>query len=82
MALFEQRIYSEFMNSTGGRGVRLWDVMRRSKFPFAVEIAQPVRGLRKRAMYDFHARSGIVAHPVYKIYEKNGRRSVRWRFAS
>jgi hypothetical protein len=33
-------------------------------------------------MYDFHARLGIVAHPVYKIYEKNGRRSVRWRFAS
>ena len=56
--------------------------MRRLNFPYVVEIAEPVRGLRKRAMYDFHARLGIVAHPVYKIYEKNGRRSVRWRFAS
>ena len=51
--------------------------MRRLNFPYVVEIAEPVRGLRKRAMYDFHARLGIVAHPVYKIYEKNGRRSVR-----
>jgi hypothetical protein len=56
--------------------------MRRSNFPYVVEIAEPVRGLRKRAMYDFHARLGIVAHPVYKIDDKNGRQSVRWRFAS
>jgi hypothetical protein len=56
--------------------------MRRLNFPYVVEIAEPVRGLRKRAMYDFHARLGIVAHPVYKIYEKNGHRCVLWRFAS
>jgi hypothetical protein len=56
--------------------------MRRLNFPFVVEIAEPVRGVRKQAMYDFHVRLGIVAHPVYKIYEKNGCRSVRWRFAS
>jgi hypothetical protein len=56
--------------------------MRRSDFPYVVEIAVPVRGVRKVAMHDFHARLGIVAHPVYKIYEKNGRRCVLWRFAS
>jgi hypothetical protein len=40
----------------------LCSLMRRSKFPYVVEIAGPVRGVRKVAMYDFHARLGIEAH--------------------
>jgi hypothetical protein len=38
--------------------------MRRSKFPYVVEIAGSVRGARKVAMYDFHVRLGVAAHPV------------------
>jgi hypothetical protein len=54
--------------------------MRHSKFPYVVEIAGPVLGVRKRAMYDFHVRLGIEAHPVQ---EHSGRRQdSRWRFAS
>jgi hypothetical protein len=37
-------------------------LMRRSKFPYVVEIAGPVRGVRKVAIYAFHARLGIGAH--------------------
>ena len=54
--------------------------MRRSNFPYVVEIAVSGRG--KLAMHDFHARLGIVEHRVHEKYEKNGRRYVRWRFAS
>jgi hypothetical protein len=56
--------------------------MRRSNFPYVVEIAASGRGAGKLAMYDFHARLGIAAHRVHEKYEKNGRRYVRWRFAS
>jgi hypothetical protein len=55
--------------------------MRWSKFPCVVEIAGPLRGVRKVAMYDFHARLGIEAHPV--LHEYSSRPGVsRWRFAS
>jgi hypothetical protein len=54
--------------------------MRRSNFPFVVEIAGPVRGVRKVAMYDFHVRLGIVPHPVQP--HSSHRRHGRWRFAS
>jgi hypothetical protein len=57
--------------------------MRRSNLTYAVEIALPERGVPgKLAMYDFHTHLGIVAHPVYGIHEKNGRRYVRWRFVN
>jgi hypothetical protein len=36
--------------------------MRRSDFPYVVEVAAHVRG--QQAMYDFHARQGIRAWPV------------------
>jgi hypothetical protein len=53
--------------------------MRRSNFPYVVEIAGPVRGVRKVAMYDFHVRLGVEAHPM----QYSGRRpQIRWRFAS
>jgi hypothetical protein len=55
--------------------------MRHSKFPYVVEIAGPVLGVRKRAMYDFHVRLGIEAHPINDHSKKNGRYN-RWRFAS
>ncbi len=54
--------------------------MRRSKFPYVVEIAEPVPGLRKQAMYDFHVRLGIEAHPVQE--HSSRQRNSRWRFAS
>ena len=54
--------------------------MRRSKFPYVVEIAGPVRGVRKVAMYDFHARLGIEAHRVHDHCTRQ--RDSRWRFAS
>jgi hypothetical protein len=56
--------------------------MRRSNFPYVVEIAVSEGGAGKLAMSNFHARLGIVAHRVHEKYEKNGRRYVRWRFAS
>ena len=56
--------------------------MRRSHFPYVVEIAVSEGGAGKLAMYNFHASLGIVAHRVHEKYEKNGRRYVRWRFAS
>jgi hypothetical protein len=53
--------------------------MRRSNFPYVVEIAGRVRGVRKVAMYDFHVRVGVEAHPM----QYSGRRPhIRWRFAS
>jgi hypothetical protein len=53
--------------------------MRRSNFPYVVEIAGPVHGVRKVAMYDFHVRLGVEAHPM----QYSGRRPhIRWRFAS
>jgi hypothetical protein len=55
--------------------------MRRSKFPYVVEI--PMSGRGTLAMRDFHARLGIVEHRVHERYiMKNGQRYVRWRFAS
>jgi hypothetical protein len=53
--------------------------MRYSDFPYAVEIAVPVRG--QQAMYDFHARQGIRAQPGYGKHN-DGRSYIRWRFAS
>ena len=53
--------------------------MRRSQFPYAVDIAAPARG--QQVMYDFHARHGIRAQPGQGKY-KDGRRYLRWRFAS
>jgi hypothetical protein len=55
-------------------------LIRRSKLPYVVEIAGPVRGVRKVAMYDFHVRLGIEAHPVHA--HSNRQRGSRWRFAS
>ena len=52
--------------------------MRKSDFPYAVEIAAHVRG--QQAMYDFHARQGIRAQP--RQGKQGGRRYMRWRFAS
>ena len=52
--------------------------MRWSKFPYVVEIAGHVRGVRKVAMYDFHVRLGIEAHPV----QEHSGRPQAWRFAS
>ena len=54
--------------------------MRRSNFPYVVEIAVSGRGTL--AMHDFHARLGIAEHRVHEKYQKNGTRYVRWRFAS
>jgi hypothetical protein len=56
--------------------------MRRSNFPYVVEIAVSEGSAVKLAVYNFHARLGIIAHRVHEKYEKNGRRYVRWRFAS
>jgi hypothetical protein len=56
--------------------------MRRSNFPFVVEIPLSEGGAAKQAVDNFHASLGIVAHRVHEKYEKNGRRYVRWRFAS
>ena len=56
--------------------------MRRSNFPYVVEIAVSEGYAGKLAMNNFHARLGIVARRVHEKYEKNGRRYVRWRFAS
>ena len=53
--------------------------MRRSDFPYIVEVAAHVRG--QQAMYDFHARQGIRAQPAQGKH-KDGRRYIRWRFAS
>jgi hypothetical protein len=53
----------------------------RSDFPYVVEIAGPVRGVRKVAMHDCHARQGIRAW-LAQGKHKDGRRYVRWRFAS
>jgi hypothetical protein len=52
--------------------------MRRSDFPYVVEIAAPVRG--QQAIYDFHARHNMRVQPSHK--HKDGRRYTRWRFAS
>jgi hypothetical protein len=54
--------------------------MRHSNFPYVVEIVEPVRGVRKQAMHNFHVRLGIVAHPVHN--HSSRRRDSRWRFAS
>ena len=55
--------------------------MGRSNFPYVVEI--PMSGRGTLAMRDFHARLGIVEHRVHERYMmKDGRRYVRWRFAS
>ena len=56
--------------------------MRRSNFPYVVEIAVSEGSAVKLAVYNFHARLGIIAHRVHEKYERNGRRYVRWRFAS
>jgi hypothetical protein len=53
--------------------------MRRSDFPYIVEIAAHVRG--QQAMHDFHARQGIRAQ-LRQGKHKDGRRYLRWRFAS
>jgi hypothetical protein len=53
--------------------------MRRSDFPYVVEVAAHVRG--QQAMYDFHARQGIRAWPGQGNH-KDGHRYIRWRFAS
>ena len=53
--------------------------MRRTEFPYVVEIAGHARG--QQAMHDFHARHGIRAQPGYGKH-KDGRRYIRWRFAS
>jgi hypothetical protein len=53
--------------------------MRRSDFPYVVQIAAHVRG--QQAMYDFHARQGIRPWPGQGKH-KDGRRYIRWRFAS
>jgi len=55
--------------------------MRQSNFPYVVEIAGPVRGVRKVAMHDFCARLGIKARPLKAHSEKYGPYN-RWRFAS
>ena len=55
-------------------------MIRRSKFPYVVEIPVPLRGVRKVAMYDFHVRLGIEAHPVHD--HPTRQRDSRWRFAS
>jgi hypothetical protein len=56
--------------------------MRWSGLPYVVEIAVPRRGLQGTvAMYDFHARKDIQAHRGRAKY-KDGRRYVRWHFAS
>ena len=65
------------MNSAQGTS-KAW-LMRRSQFPYAVDIAAPARG--QQVMYDFHARHGIRAQPGQGKY-KDGRRYLRWRFAS
>ena len=54
--------------------------MRRSNFPYVVEIAVSGRGTL--AMRDFHARLGIAEHRVHEKYQKKGTRYGRWRFAS
>jgi hypothetical protein len=54
--------------------------MRRSNFPYVVEI--PMSGRGTLAMRDFHARLGITEHRVHERYMKNGGRYTRWRFAS
>jgi hypothetical protein len=54
--------------------------MRRSKFPYVVEIAGSVRGARKVAMYDFHVRLGIEAHSLQEHGTRQ--RDSRWRFTS
>jgi hypothetical protein len=51
--------------------------MRRSHFPYVVEIAVSEGSAVKLAVYNFHARLGIIAHRVHEKYEKNGRRYVR-----
>src|SRR5262245_12828664 len=56
--------------------------MRRSNFPYVVEITVSEGGAGKLAVYNFHARLGIVAHRVHEKYVKIGRRYVRWRFGS
>ena len=53
--------------------------MRRSEFPYAVEIAGHTRG--QHAMRDFHARHGMRVHLKHAKH-KDGRRYIRWRFAS
>jgi hypothetical protein len=53
--------------------------MRKSDFPYVVEIPAYVRG--KPSMHDFHARQGIRAWPAQGKH-KDGRRYIRWRFAS
>ena len=53
--------------------------MRRSEFPYAVEIAGHSRG--QHAMRDFHARHGMRVH-LKHVKHKDGRRYIRWRFAS
>jgi hypothetical protein len=54
--------------------------MRWSNFPYVVEIAGPIRGVRKLVMYDFHVRLDIEAHP---LHEHSGhQRDSRWHFAS
>ena len=54
-------------------------MIRRSKFPYVVEIAGSVRS-RKVAMHYFHVRLGIEAHPMKEI-SKYGPYN-RWCFAS
>ena len=63
----------------GAQGTSKAWLMRRSQFPYAVDIAAPARG--QQVMYDFHARHGIRAQPGQGQY-KDGRRYLRWRFAS
>ena len=53
--------------------------MRRSEFPYAVEIAGHTRG--QHAMRDFHARHGMRVH-LKHVKHKDGRRYIRWHFAS
>ena len=63
----------------GAQGTSKAWLMRRSEFPYVVEIAAHVRG--QQVMCDFHARRGIRAQPVHGKH-KDGRRYTRWRFAS
>jgi hypothetical protein len=51
-------------------------------FPHFVDMVVPLGGLDKRldAMYEFHARHGIVAKRGHGRRDENGRDYIRWCF--
>jgi hypothetical protein len=56
--------------------------MRSPDLPHVVDVPALGRGLaRKRAMYDFHVRLGITAHPV-RWQNKDGSSCIHWCFAN